>query len=77
MDSRKDALKGLSLSCSRDRTRGDGTYLASRGYGEEVIARTLQKLTSLGYIDDRRFVRQWLRGVGGKQVSPAAAGLVG
>ena len=60
--SEKDALeKAFRYLAHRDRTRGEmAAYLASRGYGEEVIARTLQRLTSLGYIDDRRFVRQWI-----------------
>jgi regulatory protein len=60
--SEKEALeKAFRYLAQRDRTRGEmAAYLASRGYGEEVIAHTLQRLTSLGYIDDRRFVRQWI-----------------
>ncbi|MGI6035753.1 MAG: regulatory protein RecX [Limnochordia bacterium] len=60
--SQKDALeKAFRYLTYRDRTRGEMTaYLAKKGYSEEVIADTLQRLTSLGYIDDRRFVRQWI-----------------
>ncbi|MGI6037795.1 MAG: regulatory protein RecX [Limnochordia bacterium] len=54
----QQALRYLSY---RDRTcREIIEYLRRKGYSDPVVEETLNRLIRLGYVDDRRFVRQWL-----------------
>lgn len=52
----------LRLLTVRARTRAElATKLASRGFAEEEIARSLDRLTDVGLIDDEDFAEQWVR----------------
>jgi regulatory protein len=53
------ALRFLSY---RIRTREEvAGKLLEEGFSEPVIARTLERIARLGYLDDRRFAQAWVR----------------
>lgn len=60
-----DAKKALEMAIRylgyRSRSQKEmETYLKGKGFSEEVIDKTLQKLKSYGYIDDSAFAKQWV-----------------
>ena len=51
----------LRLLTARSRTRAElSGQLAKRGYPDEVSARVLDRLTSVGLVDDAAFAEQWV-----------------
>ncbi|MGC9313958.1 MAG: hypothetical protein ACP5IA_14825, partial [Sediminispirochaetaceae bacterium] len=53
--------KSLQLSARRDHARYEMVLkLRQRGFSDSIINRALDKLQSLGIIDDRRFAESWL-----------------
>jgi regulatory protein len=67
-------LKALDLLARRDHSRGElKRKLSRRGFAEEELEDTLERLTSQGLLDDARFAAAWVesslrngRGIGGK-----------
>jgi regulatory protein len=56
---RKAALRFLSYRIrSREEVAGK---LREEGFTETIIARTLERIARLGYLDDRRFTQVWIR----------------
>lgn len=52
----------LRLLTARARTRAElTTQLAKRGYPDVVVTRVLDRLTSVGLVDDVDFAEQWVR----------------
>src|SRR5690348_8663973 len=52
----------LRLLTARARSRAElETQLAKRGYAEDVTAQVLDRLTTVGLIDDEDFAEQWVR----------------
>ncbi|MCG7597240.1 recombination regulator RecX [Mycobacterium sp. PSTR-4-N] len=52
----------LRLLTTRARTRAElQTHLTKRGYAEDVTVQVLDRLTTVGLIDDEEFAEQWVR----------------
>lgn len=54
--------KALRLLAVRDRTRAELRQRLGRQAPEDMVERVLAWLEQLGYVDDRRFAQQWVRG---------------
>lgn len=53
-------LRGVSLLAQRDHSSVElERKLAVKGYSSELITETIGRLTSEGYLDDRRFAQRW------------------
>lgn len=57
----KAYINALNLLSRRPRSELElRQYLSRRSYPDSTIAKTLQRLASLGYVDDAGFARQWV-----------------
>jgi len=53
--------KCMGLINNRIRTEKEiGAYLKEKQYGEDIIEKTIQKLTDYNFIDDKEFCRQYI-----------------
>jgi len=61
MDEREKALaSALRALARRDHSRAElERKLGARGVAPEVVAQIIDRLVAAGYLDDRRFARQW------------------
>jgi regulatory protein len=63
-DTREEQARALCLRLltARSRTRAElSGQLAKRGYPEDVSARVLDRLATVGLVDDADFAEQWVR----------------
>jgi regulatory protein len=75
-EGQKAYAAALKMLTRRDHGRAElAGKLAAKGFAEPDIAATLDRLTGLGYLDDRRFARLWAESAlrSGRGVGPRIA----
>jgi regulatory protein len=59
-EGQKAYAAALRMLTRRDHSRAElAGKLAAKGFPEAVVTELLERLIALGYLDDRRFARQW------------------
>ena len=75
-EGQKAFAAALKILTRRDHGRAElAGKLAGKGFEEQIIAATLDRLAGLGYLDDRRFARLWAEAAlrSGRGVGPRIA----